>query len=668
MRRTLIISLFLISATLAVFWQVHDHEFTNYDDHIYVTENIHVVKGLTAHGVIWAFTTTHAANWHPLTWLSHMLDCQLYGLKPGGHHLTSVILHLANVLLLFFLLRKMTGALWRSGFAAALFALHPLHVESVAWVAERKDVLSAFFWMLTLWGYTLYVQQPRLRTYLLTILTCALGLMAKPMLVTLPFVMILLDYWPFGRLQIGRWAGETSAPLPPTLRNGEAGSFSLHLFWEKIPFLALAAASSIVTYLAQQTGGAFQFGARLTLKTRLANALVSYVHYLGKMFWPQNLAAFYPHPGDTLPIWLVVSACLLLLCLTSLTILTARKYPYLVVGWLWYFGTLVPVIGLVQVGDQALADRYTYVPLIGLFVSIAWGANDLLAKYHYRTRILAIASSAVISSLLVCTWSQVSVWKNAITLFNHSVRVTASNWLAHNNLGVALVNNGKLDEATSHFLEAVRIKPSYAEAYNNLGNVFAEQGKLDEAVAHFSQVLRALPDSSEAHNNLAVVLVRQGRYEEATHHYSEAARLKPDSAEVHNNLGVALANLGRVEEATSHYVKAVQLKPSYAEAYNNLGNALADQAKLPEAILYYSKALEIDPRYAKAHNNMGVARARQGRLDEAIAHFEEALRLKPDFGQARMNLNTALREAGRGTIEWPSSLNCKNNDQLAQDR
>ncbi len=640
--KTLLIALLLSGITLAIYGQVRNHDFVNLDDPKYITENRRVQEGISLESVVWAFTATHAANWHPLTWLSHMLDFQLYGLNPSGHHLTNLLFHLANTLFLFLLLRRMTGALWRSGFVAALFAIHPLHVESVAWIAERKDVLSTFFWMSTLWIYVRYVEKPGAKRYLLVVFTFTLGLMAKPMLVTLPFVLLLLDYWPLNRYLLARPGRGNDVAMQAPIDPGRSRSSTRGLILEKTPLFALAVISSMVTLLAQQSGQAVRSMEAFPLTVRIANGLISYVAYIGKTIWPVNLAVFYPHPGDSLPVWQAAGAGLLLASITIGTIRAVSRHPYLIVGWLWYLGTLVPVIGLLQVGDQAMADRYAYVPIIGLFMAIVWSISDFLAQYRHRIHVLTLASVVVILGLMVLARSQVSLWKNSITLFTHALKVTNNNWLAHNNLGVALVNRGKLDEATSHFLEAVRIKSNYAEAYTNLGNVFAEQGKLDEAVANFSQVLRAIPDSLEAHNNLAVVLGRQGRYEEATHHYSEAARLKPDSAEVHNNLGVALANLGKLDEAISHYLKAVQLKPAYAEAYNNLGNILTEQGKIGEAITQYSKALEIDPGYAKAHNNLGIALASHGRLDEAINHFQQALTISPDYSAAHNSLGTLL--------------------------
>lgn len=454
-----LVCLLLIVATLAVFQQLPEYDFVNIDDYYYVTENVHVTRGLTREGIIWAFTTLHANNWHPLTWLSHMLDCQLFGLKPGMHHLTNLLLHMANSTLLLLVLKRMTGALWRSAFAAALFALHPLHVESVAWVAERKDVLSTLFWLLTVWGYAGYVEYPGRNRYLLVLLFFALGLMAKPMLVTLPFILLLLDYWPLGRVKL--WESREGGS------GGIQRSSALHLVREKIPFFALTLASGIVTVVAQYKGGAVRSLNLLPLDVRIANALVSYVGYIGKMIWPQHLAIFYPHPG-ALPTWQVVGAGLLLLSLSIILLRAAGRFPYLGVGWLWYLGTLVPVIGLVQVGDQAMADRYTYVPLIGLFVLIAWGIPDLMARWRYRQIALTISAVIVVFCCTVSTWSHVKHWRNGTALFTHAVNVTADNALAHDGLGFALARQGRLDEAIAHYSEALRIKPGYAKARYNL--------------------------------------------------------------------------------------------------------------------------------------------------------------------------------------------------------
>jgi tetratricopeptide (TPR) repeat protein len=595
-----LVYLVLIFITLVVFHQLPSHDFINLDDDILVYENPHVHAGLNKEGIAWAFTTFEAYNYHPLTWLSHMLDFQLFGLRPGLHHLTNLLFHLANTVLLFFVLRRMTGALWRSGFVAALFALHPLHVESVAWVAERKDLLSAFFWLLTMWAYARYAERPGLKRYLPVLLFFGLGLLAKPMVVTLPFVLLLLDFWPLGRMKFHQGSND-SPPREPKIP-------IFRLVWEKIPLFALAAISIVVTFAAQQKGGALKSLEAFPLTTRIANALVSYVSYIGKMIWPQDLAVYYPHPA-TVPTWQAAGSGLLLICLSSLFILAARKRPYLAVGWLWYLGTLVPVIGLVQVGSQAMADRYTYLPLVGLFIAIAWGVPSLFAGWHHRQSILAIAATILLVSFTVCTWLQLRHWQNSITLFQHTVHVTTNNHFAHNNLGVALAHNGRLDEAISHYSEALRLKSDASEVHINLANVLAAQGSVDEAIKH----------------------------------YFEALRLEPDYDKAHNNLGNALAGKGKVEEAMNHYSEAIRINPDYAGAHYNLGNALAERGNVDEAINHYNEALRIWPDWAGAHNNLGVALEKRGKLKEAIDHYHEALRINPDYPRAKDNLERALR-------------------------
>jgi hypothetical protein len=393
---SLCIYLTLALATLAVFWQVLGHDFVNYDDPDYVYRNPNVQSGITLSSIKWAFTTGHAANWHPLTWLSHMLDWQLFGDNPGWHHLTNLFLHIANTLLLFAVLKRMTNALWRSAFVAAAFALHPLHVESVAWVAERKDVLSTLFWMLTIAAYLRYLERPGTGRYLLTLLIFALGLMAKPMLVTLPFVLLLLDYWPLGRFQFGQIVKSVGQQSRKSLNAFSHWKLSRHLLLEKVPLFALSAISSIVTFLVQRTAGAVTSVETLPLKLRIANTFVSYLTYIQKMVWPSRLAMFYPYPDKTDLIWQTVVFALLLLIISLGVIWLMRRRRYLLTGWLWYLGTLVPVIGLVQVGDQALADRYTYVPLTGLFIIIAWGVPDLIAKWRFRKHALAASAIAVL--------------------------------------------------------------------------------------------------------------------------------------------------------------------------------------------------------------------------------------------------------------------------------
>jgi tetratricopeptide (TPR) repeat protein len=611
----ILVCLLLVAATLAVYWQVQNYDFIRWDDTQYVTENPYVQAGLSGKGFIWAFTTNHASNWHPLTWLSHMLDCQLYGLNPAGHHLTNVFLHTVNVLLLFWILSRMTGTLWRSGFVAALFAIHPLHVESVAWVAERKDVLSTPFWLLTMWAYVRYVDRPGIKTYLVVLFTFTLGLMAKPMLVTLPCVLLLLDYWPLTRVQVGQLDGSLSAPVQPPSGSSKAKPQALRLLWEKAPLFALAAISSLVTFLVQKGGGAVRDLEIYPVTIRIANALVSYVKYIGKMIWPRDLAVLYPHPGESLPLWQAVGAGLLLLMVSFAVIRAAKRYPYLTVGWLWYLGTLVPVIGLVQVGQQAMADRYTYVPLIGLFIMIAWGVYELLSKVSHRRILLATGAGVLITALMICTWKQVRLWQDSITLFEHTLSITSNNYSMHHNLANVLRESGKIDEAIAHYSKALEINPNHARAHNNLGIALAQKGRLDDAAYHHSQAIRINPDNVEAYHNLGLILARQRKLDDAIVYFSKALELDPDSADVHTGMGTVLLFQGKLEEAT----------------------------------VYFTKALELNPDHAEAHNHYGVVLAHQGRLDDAIIHFSQAVRINPSYKRAKDNLQRALRMVDKST-------------------
>ncbi|MHC4336752.1 MAG: tetratricopeptide repeat protein, partial [Planctomycetota bacterium] len=572
----LFIYLALALTTLVVFQQLRNYDFVNYDDPSYVSKNPQVQAGLARDSIAWAFTTGYESNWHPLTWLSHMLDCQLFGTNPGWHHLTNLLLHIANTLLLFAVLKRMTGALWRSAFVAAAFALHPLHVESVAWISERKDVLSTFFWMLTMWAYVRYTEHPKPIRYLLTVVFFVLGLMAKPMLVTLPFVLLLLDYWPLGRFQPGK-------DVKPVNTHSQSQA-SYYLVWEKIPFFIISLISSAVTFLVQQSGGAVKKFDAVPLIIRIANAFISYLTYIGKMIWPSRLAVFYPHPGDKLAMWQAATAALLLLVISIWIIRLAPKRRYLLVGWLWYLGTLVPVIGLVQVGVQALADRYTYVPLTGLFIIIAWGFGDLAVKWRYRKILYSASMLTVLLALAICTHLQLRHWRNGVTLFEHAIEVTNNNHIAHNNLGVLLKSQGNLNEAISHYHQALQIKSDFAKAHYNLGGALRLQGKLDEAISHYRQALQARPNYAKAHNNLGIALRAQGKLDEAIHHYHQALQIKPDDVKTHNNLANALLKQGKFDEAVHHYRQALQVEPDNADIRNNLKAALksrrsADQTR-----------------------------------------------------------------------------------------
>ena len=552
-RYDVLICLFLVIAILVVYWQMNYHEFINFDDASYILENQHVQKGLTSESISWAFGFTDLVYWMPLTWLSHMLDCQIYGLIPGMHHRTSLIFHIVNSILLFFVLQKMTGALWKSAFVAALFALHPINVESVAWVAERKNLLSTFFWMLTMLAYVYYTSHPNLYRYFLTFLLLMLGLMAKPMLVTLPFVLLLLDYWPLGRFR-------------------QQSTFNL--IFEKIPFFALSAVSAYISSISVQRYGIVVSMELVPMKLRLANALVSYVQYIEKMIWPKNLAIFYPFP-DTLPIWQVFGAGLFLVSISFLVLLNFRKKPYLCIGWLWFLGTLIPVIGLKQAGLwPAMADRWAYVPLIGIFLIISWGIPELVSKWRHKKIGLALAATVLLLILMTVTWLQVRCWTNSVSLFKNAFEVTANSYIVHFKLGEALTETDKTEEAISHYREVLRLKPGYAHAHHNLGVILEDQGRTNEAMNHYIAALKINPKLERTHNNLGGILNSKGERDKAVKHYFYALRLNNDFAEAYNNIGVVLALKGKFNRAIVFFRIALRIKPDYSQAQNNLKNAL----------------------------------------------------------------------------------------------
>jgi tetratricopeptide (TPR) repeat protein len=527
------IGLFLVISILCVYWPVRNFSFVNYDDREYVTRNYHVQAGLTLENIRWSFTATQANNWHPVTWLSHMLDCWMYGMNPGHHHMINVLLHILNTLLLFFIFKRISGSRWKSAFVAALFALHPLHVESVAWVAERKDVLSTFFWMLALWSYTGFVENPRPDKYLLLILFYILGLMAKPMIVTFPCVLLLLDYWPLKRFQ-----------LRPSKNEDQAiqRSFYFGLIWEKIPLFLLSVASSIVTFLVQKNSGAVDSLAAIPFHVRIANAMVSYVNYIGKMLWPHNLAVLYPYP-KSIAMWKMAGAGVLLIMISVFVFRVLKSKPYLAVGWLWYLGTLVPVIGIVQVGSQALADRYTYVPLIGIFIMVTWGISDLVSKWQYRNFGLFTVAASILSIFIITSRMQVAYWSNSVTLFEHAVNVTGGSSTAQLNLGEALAEQGNIGNSAKHYLEAIKIRPGYAKAYNNLGVILAGQGKTEDAIRFLSKALQIIPGYAGAHFNLGKIYANLNNPEKAIFHYKKAVQLDPNMTQALYHLSWILSTV-----------------------------------------------------------------------------------------------------------------------------
>jgi tetratricopeptide (TPR) repeat protein len=519
--RRRLICLALGLSVLSVYGRLAFFDFVFFDDHVYVIEKAEVLAGLSAASIRWAITTTDAGFWHPLTWISLMIDHEVWGLHPGGYHLTNVLLHLIATLILFVALHRLTGALWKSGFVAALFALHPLHVESVAWIAQRKDVLSGLFWMLSLFLYARYVEKPVLGRYGLVLLSFSLGLMAKPMVVTLPIILILLDMWPCRRLSGQLWR-----------RNWK------RVVGEKIPFLILGAAAGVVTILAEQQVGALKTLAEFSFMSRLSNAVVAYGFYLYKTVWPFHLSVHYPHPGAW-PVWHVVLSLAVLMGVTFLTIRTFRKYPFLLVGWFWYLIGLLPVIGLLQIGSHAFADRYTYIPLIGVFMALAWGADAWTAGRPLRRLPVTAASLMAVIALSLISVQQVGFWRDAETLFRQAVGVTQNNYLAHNNLGAALSRQGRYGEAIGQFTKALALRPDYREARFNMGEALAGEGRYEEALYHYRRVIDLQPEFAEAHNNIAIVYARMGRLDQAVLHFREAIRIRPGYRQAVNNLKIA---------------------------------------------------------------------------------------------------------------------------------
>jgi len=646
-RQKLIICLFLVAASLLIYSQSINFDFVYYDDELYVTENPFVKAGLTLEGIYWAFTSGYAANWHPLTWLSHMLDVDLYGLNPMGHHWTNLQIHIVNTILLFLVFNRMTGALWQSSLVAALFAVHPLHVESVAWVAERKDVLCTLFWILSMWAYAGYVRYSTKIRYVSSIILFTLGLMAKPMIVTLPFVFLLLDYWPLKRFQSGQ-SGNGD--------NLQQRLVALGLIWEKIPFFILSAASSVVTYLVQQSGGAVKYLDAFPFHARIGNAMVSYASYIGKMIWPINLAVFYPFP-ETIPLWQAAGAGVLLASVTVLVFRAAGSKPYLAVGWLWYVGTLVPVIGLVQVGSQSMADRYTYIPLIGLFIIVVWGLSDISAKWRVQRIIPAIFSSVMLISFMICAWFQVRHWQNGITLFTHVLNVTQNNDIAHGELGYALDQHGKSDEAIINYSKALQINPDYKEAHNNLGDTLARQGNFKDAIYHYNQALRIDPNYVASHNNLGIVLARQGNFKDAVYHYKQALKSNSKYARAYYNLGKIFTNQGKIEDAILNYRKALHFSPNMTQALYNLSwiSATYKDEKFrngEEAVRLAEKLCKITQyNQPLALDALAAAYAETGRFDAAVLTAQKGHKLALLYGPKELALGFKKRlqlyQAGR---------------------
>ena len=611
LRQALLIALLLATVTLILYRPVQSFDFVNYDDRIYVTDNRHVHGGLSMEGLRWSFATFHAGNWHPLTWISHMADFETYKLKAGGHHWTSVLIHTASVLLLFLVLSGMTGALWCSALVAVLFAIHPLHVESVAWVAERKDVLSGFFWIITMGSYAYYVKYPSIPRYLLVMLSFVLGLLSKPMLVTLPFVLLLIDYWP-----LRRFPGTKIACSSRVFQESVYGNKTwLLLVAEKLPLCFVTAMACLVTLAAQKEVGAIWSLEGMSFDVRFANALVAYMDYIRNMFWPVDLAVLYPHTGMP-PGWKIGVAILIMASISYLAVRKAREMPFLLVGWLWYLGTLVPVIGLVQVGSQSMADRYTYIPLVGLFIVLAWGIERFVARWPRWQRPVVVISLVALSGLLVLARSQVETWKNSETLFEQALAVTEVNHGAHHNIGAFYLDQNDCQKAVPHFLEAIQIKENYANPYHGLG----------------------------------VCASRENNIEGAHHYFRQAILIEPRFAECRIDRGLLLAQQGRIDEAAEDFQYVLRINPAHEAAHNNMGMLLIQQGKHGEAEVRFSEILRINPRNAEAYNNLGIVRTAQGRTEDAIASFMKARELMPGNAAIEMNLRIASEKRQKETL------------------
>ena len=595
-----LICLALAILMVITFWQLKDCGFINFDDPLYVYENAYVQSGLNWNSIGQAFSSELVkigAFWHPVTWLSLMMDYQIFGLNPQGFHLMNLLFHVMSTILLFLILSRMTKKLWPSAFVAALFAIHPLHVESVAWIAERKDVLSTFFWMLTMGAYTYYVEHPGFRRYFLVLLFFVLGLMAKPMLVTLPFVLLLLDYWPLQRF------GEIK-PAEPEYK----WSLIYPLLREKVPFFVLAILSSVVTYVAEQKGGAVRSFEAFPLGVRIGNAFISYITYIGKMIWPSNLVVLYPHPGGLIP-WQVFGSVLLLIAITVAVIWRVKRSPYLATGWLWYLGTLVPVIGIVQVGIHAMADRYTYIPLIGLFIMVAWGVPDLLKKWNYRKEILLTLSALSILCLSIITWAQVGYWQNNFTLFDHTLKVTDNNWLIYHNRGAAYGRLGNYGKAIEDCDRTIEINPGYAEAYLNRGAAYAHLGNHKQAIKDYSEAIRLKVDSDKNYYDRGTLYAKDGQYQLAIEDFNQALRLKPNYTKAYNNRGLTYMQMGIYQKALEDFNEAIRLKSDYTDAYNNRASVYLTQGNKELGCRDAQKVCELgNCKLLEAANTSGLCR------------------------------------------------------------
>ena len=664
-RHDLPVILFLVISTALVYGQVWDFDFIHYDDPHYVRDNVIVQNGLTWQGVRWAFTTTAMANWHPLTWLSYMLDCQLFGPSPGAHHLVNVLFHLINSILLFLILQRMTGARWRSAFVAALFAFHPLHVESVAWIAERKDVLSTFFLMLSMGAYVLYSERRDLKRYLLVLFFFSLGLMAKSMLVTLPLILLLMDYWPLKRFGVvqpqmparpgpieeskgkKRRKGRTEQKQQPQgAKEKDQNRPFLLVAAEKIPFFVLSAVIGMIAIYTQQRGGGMVSFTQLPIAERVGNAIVSYTLYLWKMIWPSNLAVYYPFPfWSSLEI---LASAVLLAAISAGVLRGRRRFPYLMFGWLWYLLTLLPVIGLIKLGDAGMADRYSYITLIGPFVALAWGARDLAKRLSLPRFTLPALAGPLLGACMIVTYVQLGHWQDSVKLFTHTLSVTENNFLAHSSLANALIEKGRVAEGLSHLEKAIDIAPRFMAAHYNRGLVQNKLGKTEEAMMSFRRALDVDPGYSDANYELASIYLSRGDADGAIAYFGRAIRANEPLTKAYAGLAEAFILKGKLDEALSYSLLALEWQPADTKLHYNIGSIFIHKGQIDGAIRHFQEAVRLSPDYAKAHNNLGSALMLKNRVDEAIHHFEEAVRLEPGYQLARENLKDARAQKKEG--------------------
>jgi len=638
------LSLALAAITVGVFAPIGTFEFVPWDDPLYVIQNVHVRAGLTRDGIAWALTTGEAFYWHPLTWLTHMLDVQLFGLNAGRHHLLNLILHLASTLVLFHAFRVMTGRTGRSAFVAALFAVHPLHVESVAWVAERKDVLSGFFYVLAIAAYAFYVRAPSRRRYLAVAAAFALGLMSKPMILTLPFALLLLDVWPLGRIRPGRSAEAAAADWRSDW------SAAWRLLVEKLPMIALSVAVGVATFISQAQAGSVRALEEFPPGLRLANAALSYVAYVRDTIWPVGLAAYYPYP-TALPSWTLILPAVVGLGAVCVAVLRrVRTQPYLAVGWFWYLGTLLPVIGLIQVGDQARADRFTYVPLIGLFVLFAWGTTEFLARWRRISGTpMTVAAIGAVAACAVVSSAQVGYWKDGFALWQRAEEVTTPNQRTYASLGQLFEAQGRVDEAIGKYRQAIPFMRDASGLHARVGALLMRQGRAAEAVTAFAAAVQAQPASPLAHGALAAALEAAGRPAEAAEHLQAAVRLQPDSAVGHHALGLAFKRQGRVSESLRELAEAVRLRPDWALARTSLALAFRDQGRFDDATREASEAVRLEPDNPGWHSNLSILLSERGDLVGAVQHLEAALTLAPQHSEAatwHYNLAALLAQLG----------------------